>query len=136
VSAGANVVAPRAGRSAVKREPDESTEHRYPRKERKMRMLLQVRIPHEQFNAAVRDGTAGSKLNRILEEMKPEAVYFTERNGQRGAVMIVELADASRIPTFAEPWFLTFNADVEFQPVMSPEDLKRAGLDALGKKWS
>jgi Domain of unknown function (DUF3303) len=101
-----------------------------------MRMLLQVRIPHEQFNAAVRDGTVGSKLNRILEEMKPEAVYFTERNGQRGAVMIVELADASRIPTFAEPWFLTFNADVEFQPVMSPEDLKRAGLDALGKKWS
>jgi Domain of unknown function (DUF3303) len=101
-----------------------------------MRMLLQVRIPHEQFNAAVRDGTAGSKLNRILEEMKPEAVYFTERNGQRGAVMIIELADASRIPTFAEPWFLTFNADVEFQPVMSPEDLKRAGLDALGKKWS
>jgi len=101
-----------------------------------MRMLLQVRIPHERFNAAVRDGTVGSKLKRILEETKPEAVYFTERDGQRGAVMIVDLADASKIPTFAEPWFLTFNADVEFQPVMTPEDLKRAGLDALGKKWS
>lgn len=101
-----------------------------------MRMLLQVRIPHERFNAAVRDGSAGSKLNRILEETKPEAVYFTERNGQRGAVMIVDMADASKIPAIAEPWFLTFNADVEFQPVMSPEDLKRAGLDALGKKWS
>ncbi|MGH9870570.1 MAG: panthothenate synthetase [Candidatus Polarisedimenticolia bacterium] len=101
-----------------------------------MRMLLQVRIPHDRFNAAVRDGTAGSKLNRILEDTKPEAVYFTERDGQRGAVMIVDLADASRIPAFAEPWFLTFNADVEFQPLMSPEDLARAGLDALGKKWS
>ena len=101
-----------------------------------MRMLLQVRIPHDRFNAAVRDGSAGSKLNRILEETKPEAVYFTERNGQRGAVMIVDMADASRIPAIAEPWFLTFNADVEFQPVMSPEDLKRAGLDALGKKWA
>lgn len=101
-----------------------------------MRMLLQVRIPHERFNAAVRDGSAGSKLNRILEETRPEAVYFTERNGHRGAVMIVEMADASKIPALAEPWFLTFNADVEFQPVMSPEDLKRAGLDALGKKWS
>jgi hypothetical protein len=99
-------------------------------------MLLQVRIPHEQFNAAVRDGTAGAKLNRILEETKPEAVYFTERNGQRGAVVIVEVADASRMPAFAEPWFLTFNADVEFQPVMSPDDLKRAGLEALGKKWA
>ena len=101
-----------------------------------MRMLLQVKIPHDRFNAAVRDGTAGSKLNRILEDTKPEAVYFTERDGQRGAVMIVELADASKIPAFAEPWFLTFDADVEFQPVMSPEELKRAGLDALGKKWS
>lgn len=101
-----------------------------------MRMLLHVRIPHKEFNAAVREGTAGSKLNRILEETKPEAVYFTEFNGQRGAIMIVDLADPSKIPAFAEPWFLTFNADVEFHAVMGPDDLKRAGLDALGKKWA
>ena len=50
-----------------------------------MRVLLEVKIPHEPFNAAVRDGSAGAKLNRILEETKPGAVYFTERNGQRGA---------------------------------------------------
>ena len=50
--------------------------------------------------------------------------------------MIVDLKDPSEIPGFAEPWFLTFNADVEFHAVMSPDDLKRAGLDALGKKWS
>jgi len=101
-----------------------------------MRMLMQVRIPHDRFNAAVKDGTAGLKLSRILEETKPETIYFTERNGQRGAVMIVDLADASKVPALAEPWFLTFDADVEFHPVMSPEDLKRAGLDALGKKWA
>lgn len=101
-----------------------------------MRMLLQVRIPHGEFNAAVRDGTAGKKLSRILEETKPEAVYFTEYNGQRGAIMIVNVKDPSEIPAFAEPWFLTFNADVELHAVMSPDDLKRAGLDELGKKWS
>ena len=101
-----------------------------------MRMLLQVRIPHEQFNAAVRNGTAGTKLNRILEETKAEAVYFTEFGGQRGAIMIVEMADPSKIPMYAEPWFLTFNADVEFHAVMTPDDLKKAGLDALGKKWA
>ena len=60
-----------------------------------MRMLLQVRIPHKEFNAAVRGGTAGPKLNRILEETKPQAVYFTEFNGQRGAIMIVDLEDPS-----------------------------------------
>ena len=101
-----------------------------------MRMLLKVRIPHEQFNAAVRDGTAGPKLNRILEETKPEAVYFMEYDGHRGAVMIIDVTDPSKIPSFAEPWFLTFNADVEFHPVMTPDDLKRAGLEAVGKKWS
>jgi hypothetical protein len=101
-----------------------------------MRMLLHVKLPHEPFNAAVRDGTAGNKLNRILEETKPEAVYFTEYGGRRGAVMIVEVADPSKIPFYAEPWFLTFNADVEFHGVMTPEDLRRAGLDALGKKWA
>ena len=101
-----------------------------------MRMLLQIRLPHEQFNAAVRDGTAGPKLDRILEETTPQAVYFTEFNGQRGAIMIVDVDDPSRIPAFAEPWFLTFNADVEFHAVMSPDELKRAGLDSLGEAWS
>jgi hypothetical protein len=101
-----------------------------------MRILLNVRLPHQPFNAAVKDGTAGQKLNRILDAIKPEAVYFTEQAGHRGAVLIVDLPDPSKIPALAEPWFLTFQADVEFRVVMTPDDLKRAGLDELGKKWS
>jgi hypothetical protein len=97
---------------------------------------MNVRIPHAQFNAAVKDGSVGPKLNRILEAIKPEAVYFTEHCGQRGAVIIVDLPDASKIPALAEPWFLTFEADVEFRIAMNPDDLKKAGLDALGKKWA
>jgi hypothetical protein len=99
-------------------------------------MLMQVRIPHKEFNAAVKDGSVGDKIKRILEDTKPQAVYFTEHNGQRGAVMIVDVADPSKVPSFAEPWFLTFNADVEFHVVMTPEDLGRAGLNELGKKWA
>ncbi|MBZ5514049.1 MAG: panthothenate synthetase [Acidobacteriia bacterium] len=101
-----------------------------------MRMLFQVKIPHETFNAAVRDGTAGKRMQRILDELKPEAVYFTEYEGRRGAMMIINLKDPSEVPRFAEPWFLQFNADCEFHIVMSPEDLAKAGLEALGKKWS
>ena len=100
-----------------------------------MRMLLTIRLPHETFNAAVKDGSAGRKTKAILDEIKPEAVYFTEMNGQRTVVMIVELEKPSLVPGLAEPWFLTFNADVEFHVVMSPEDLQAAGLDKLGKKW-
>jgi len=57
-------------------------------------------------------------------------------DGQRGAIMMVNLEDPSKVPALAEPWFLTFNADVEICAVVTPEDLKRGGLDALGKKWS
>jgi hypothetical protein len=100
-----------------------------------MRMLLHVKLPHEPFNTAVRNGGAGKTIERILAETKPEAVYFTEYDGRRGAIMIVDIADPSKIPGIAEPWFLSFNADVSAHIVMSPEDLGKAGLDALGKKW-
>ena len=89
----------------------------------------------EPFNTAVRDGTAGMKLKRILDAIKPEAAYFTEQHGTR-AVIICDLADPSKIPALAEPWFLTFNADVEFKSVMLPADLEKAGLDKLGKEWA
>lgn len=100
-----------------------------------MRMLMNVTMPHEPFNTAVRDGSVGETLERILKETKPEMVYFTERNGHRGAILIFDLADPSKIPSAAEPWFLVFNADVEFKIVMTPEDLKKAGLAGVGKKW-
>ena len=101
-----------------------------------MKILMIVKIPHRQFNAAVKDGSAGSKVNRILEATKPEAVYFTDQDGQRAAVLIVNLPDPSKIPALCEPWFLTFEADVKTHVFMTPEDLKKAGLDELGKKWA
>ncbi len=100
-----------------------------------MRMMLTVSCPNEEFNAAVIDGSAGPKTMAILDEVKPEAVYFAERNGHRTIIMIVELENPSMIPALAEPWFLTFNAKVEFNVVMSPEDLEKAGLEKLGEKW-
>ncbi len=100
-----------------------------------MRMLMQVTIPHAPFNAAVKEGTAGAKLGKILDAIKPEATYFTEINGRRTAFVIVDLPDTTKIPSLAEPWFLTFEADVQFHPTMTPDDLKGAGLDGMGKRW-
>lgn len=100
-----------------------------------MRMLLNVTVPHEPFNTAVRNGTAGELLGRILEEIKPEAVYFTEQDGQRGATLVVNVESPSQVPALAEPWFLNFNADCKFRIVMGPEDLQQAGLDEIGRKW-
>lgn len=101
-----------------------------------MRMLIQVKIPHKEFNDRVKDGTAGQKMKRILDELKPEAVYFTEYNGHRGLIMIADVTEPSDVPKIAEPWFLIFSADVEFHIVMSPDDLEKAGIDKLAKKWA
>lgn len=100
-----------------------------------MRMLLNIRIPHEPFNTMVREGSVGNVIRQILEEAKPESVYFTEQNGARGAVMVVDIDAASSIPAIAEPWFLKFNADCELRIAMLPEDLMKAGLENLGSKW-
>ena len=101
-----------------------------------MRVLLEVHFPHAEFNEVVRDGSAGDKIARILDELKPEVVYFTEFFGQRGAVLVVNLDDPAQIPRMAEPFFLLFDADVEFHIVMTPDDLKRSGLEELGRKWT
>jgi hypothetical protein len=101
----------------------------------KMRMLMAVRIPHEDFSERVRDGSIGEKLQKIIEAAKPEVCYFTELDGQRAVLMAINIENQSEVPAFAEPWFLTFNADVEFRVAMTPADLEKAGLDDLARAW-
>jgi hypothetical protein len=101
-----------------------------------MRMLMTVEMPHEPFNTLVRKGKAGKIIEKILADLKPEAAYFTEQDGKRGVVLVIDVQQPSRVPSFSEPFFLTFNADCRFRIVMSPEDLAKAGLDQLGKKWA
>ncbi len=73
---------------------------------------------------------------QILEQTNPEAVYFTGYDGRCGAIMIINIDEPSEVPKFSEPWFLSFNADVQFHIAMTPEELRRAGLEKFGEKWS
>ncbi len=98
-----------------------------------MRMLLRVSIPVETGNAAAKDGTLGSTVERILADLKPEAAYFfADDNGQRSGSIVFDMKDASQIPGVAEPWFLAFNAKVSLRPVMNPQDLAKA-VPSIGK---
>lgn len=100
-----------------------------------MRILIDFKMPLEPFNTLVRNGIAGEKLGEIMNEIKPEAAYFGIRDGKRGGILVVNVDDSSQIPSIAEPLFLSFNASIEFLPVMVPEDLMKANLDDLAKKW-
>ena len=101
-----------------------------------MRMMLTASLPNEPFNSLVRSGKAGTIIQEILAELKPEAAYFVEERGTRCAVLIVEVADQSRIPFFAEPFFHKFNANCRFRVAMVPADLAKADLDKLGQRWA
>jgi len=100
-----------------------------------MRMLVDIQLPIEPFNTRVKEGTAAKIMQKILGDIKPEAAYFTARDGKRGGTIVIDVADASNIPAIAEPFFLHFNASVSFHPCMTPDDLAKAGLEQLGKKY-
>ena len=69
-----------------------------------MRFLLKVNIPVEAGNNAVKAGTIGTKIQSILADLKPEAVYFVDDHGQRTALLFLDMQDASQIPAIVEPW--------------------------------
>src|SRR4029453_5719169 len=103
-----------------------------------MRFLVKVNIPVESGNAAAKAGKLGATIQSILADLKPEAVYFTDNNGQRAGFIFLEMQDASQIPGIAEPWFLAFNASIEIHPVMRPDDLAKAGgaIEKAVKKYA
>ena len=102
-----------------------------------MKFMVIGSMPTEAGNRLIKSGKLASTMQAMLESIKPEAVYFTERNGKRTVFMIVEMHDASQIPAIAEPMFLGFDGEVEFHPVMLPADLQKAGpgIEAAVKKF-
>jgi hypothetical protein len=94
-----------------------------------MRMMMKVSIPVEAGNAAARSGALGTTVQRILADLKPEAVYFVAENGLRTGFIFFDLTDSSRLPAVAEPWFHAFNATIAVCPAMTPADLAKAEAD-------
>ncbi len=91
-----------------------------------MRMLLKAQMPVENANAAARDGNLHKGLKSIIDDLKPEAVYFLAENGRRTGYFFLDMEDPSQIPEFCEPFFLAMNAEIELTPVMKYEDLEKA----------
>ncbi len=80
----------------------------------------------------------GEVMAPILEDLQPEAAYFTDVDGTRGGYIVVNMDDASQIPAFVEPLFLGLGATIHMQPVMTLEDVQGAAGEAMqrmGQKY-
>jgi hypothetical protein len=102
-----------------------------------MKYIMKVRFSEKSGNDKIKDPQFGKKMQEVLKEVKAEAAYFGTICGSRGGYIVVNMSDASQMPALAEPFFLWLDADVDFIPVMTPEELGKAGpsIEAAVKKW-
>ena len=91
-----------------------------------MRMLVKFNIPTVAGNEAIKNGAIPGKLKEILDELKPEAAYFAEENGERTGYLFLEMAEPSDLPRIAEPLFHAFHARLTARPAMTLADLAKA----------
>jgi hypothetical protein len=87
-------------------------------------MMMKVSIPVDGGNKGVKEGTLPKTVMGFVEQVKPEACYFTAEGGKRTAYLFFDLKDATMIPTIAEPFFMNLGAGVDLAPVMNLEDMQ------------
>jgi hypothetical protein len=91
-----------------------------------MRFMITYRVPTDTGNAAIKEGKMPQALQSIMEDLKPEAWYFTVVDGARGGHIIVNMDDASELAAVVEPLYFALGATTEVQLVLTAEDFPRA----------
>jgi hypothetical protein len=98
-----------------------------------MRTLLKFSMEVEATNKAIQEGKLQSTMKTLLDQLKPEATFYTAEWGKRTGYIFFELKETSVIPQICEPLFQLLNAEIELKPVMNSEDLVK-GLQGWQSK--
>ncbi len=94
-----------------------------------MRFLCEITLPAASGNASIKNGMLFHQLQKIFDDLKPEAMYFGIMNGQRTMYMVFDIPSADKLPWTFEPFWLDWNADITITPVMDRSDMEKAGKD-------
>ncbi|CAM5233405.1 hypothetical protein OQI_17385 [Streptomyces pharetrae CZA14] len=97
-----------------------------------MRVLLKVCMDTEKANEAIRSGTMPKLIQETVEQLKPEAAYFTSDHGKRTAFLVFDMQDSYLMPVISEPFFMQLGAEITYTPVMNLEDVQK-GLSQLNR---
>ncbi|MFI8531190.1 DUF3303 family protein [Streptomyces aquilus] len=95
-----------------------------------MRVLLKASLNTEKANDLIRSGKLPQLMQETMENIKPEAAYFTLDHGVRTCYLVFDMQDSSQMPPTGEPFFMDLDAELELTPVMNAEDLQK-GLSQL-----
>jgi hypothetical protein len=98
-----------------------------------MRTLMTVEMDTEAGNRGIKEGSLPKLMESLLDQLHPEAAYFTTHDGKRTAYVVFDLQDAAQMVQIAEPLYAGLNAKIDWSPAMNPQDL-RDGLGRLQKK--
>lgn len=90
-----------------------------------MRFLVRIQPTVQGGNKLIKDPKVLQKLEAYYKKINGEAAYFYEQNGLRTFAFIVNMDNADKMPSIAEPMFQDYEAKVEFHPVMVLDDLKK-----------
>jgi hypothetical protein len=97
-----------------------------------MRMVMTMQMDTEAANAAIANGSLAKLMDSTVERFRPEAVYYTTRDGKRTVYVFFDLTEPSRMMEIAEPLFAGLKAKIDFAPAMTPDDV-RQGMSRLSK---
>ena len=100
-----------------------------------MRFMVTFRVPMDEGNAAIKDGSLGQTLQTIVDELNPEAAYFGPIEGARGGYLVVNFDEPSQIPAIAEPLFLGLGATIQMSPVFTPDEMPTETLEQATQKY-
>jgi len=94
-----------------------------------MRFMVEFRVPTQYGNDAVRSGRIEKVVKKLVEEFKPEGMYFYPADGLRAGCLFIQSEDPAICAAIGERMWFGWQAEVKVTPVMTAEDLGK-GLGA------